>query len=283
MGGLPKLMLRIGKFFLFSFGITISAASLALGTAGKLYSTQSKDFINSNTSTISNTLDDVTKTISSFKDEFAENGDVSQIYAQLDSLINNVEKTLTDQRANVEKAKQEIESFKDKVTDANDKKKIEDAISMFNQIIDKIGYPSDAAKILTTNTSDVTVFSVLNQLKALTNDTGSFGKDKLESLLDQTISIMNTYVTPVQNFISSWNNEEKVNSTYDLVSTILLAFGATMIGVNLVGYVLCGIVYKRIDGKLVSRMGAKKELKAHIDKLFKKYPYLKKEFIRGME
>ena len=284
MAQLPKMLLRTGKIFLFSFGISISAVSLALGTVGKMYSTESKKFINTNISSANNTLNNITSSIKDFKEQF-KTEDIEQIYQQLESLINDVENTLNEQKSEMENAINEINKQIEECTDDSQKNTLKNAKSLLEDLMNNIiGYPTDSSR--TNNDNDSTLFSILDSLKSIVNDKNSaLSKDNIEAtlntIMNQTTSIINTYVAPIQNFTNSWNNEQKVDKTYDLVSTILLAFGGAMIGVNLIAYLFCLILYKRVNGKLVGRASAKKDLKNHLDKLLKKYPYLKRELLEG--
>lgn len=284
MAQLPKMLLRTGKIFLFSFGISISSVSLALGTVGKMYSTESKKFINTNISSANDTLNNITSSIKDFKEQF-KTEDIEQIYQQLESLINEVENTLNEQKSTMQDAINKIQDQIDKTTDQNDKNTLTNAKSLLEELMNNIiGYPANSSK--TSNDNNSTLFSILDSLKNIVNDKDSaLSKDNIEAtlntIMNQTTSIINTYVVPIQNFTNSWNNEQKVDKTYDLVSTILLAFGGAMIGVNLIAYLFCLMLYKRVNGKLVGRASAKKDLKNHLDKLLKKYPYLKRELLEG--
>lgn len=284
MAQLPKMLLRTGKIFLFSFGISISSVSLALGTIGKMYSTESKKFINTNISSANDTLNNITSSIKDFKEQF-KTEDIEQIYQQLESLINEVENTLNEQKSTMQDAINKIQDQIDKTTDQNDKNTLTNAKSLLEELMNNIiGYPANSSK--TSNDNNSTLFSILDSLKNIVNDKDSaLSKDNIEAtlntIMNQTTSIINTYVVPIQNFTNSWNNEQKVDKTYDLVSTILLAFGGAMIGVNLIAYLFCLMLYKRVNGKLVGRASAKKDLKNHLDKLLKKYPYLKRELLEG--
>lgn len=284
MAQLPKMLLRTGKIFLFSFGISISAVSLALGTVGKMYSTESKKFINTNISSANDTLNNITSSIKDFKEQF-KTEDIEQIYQQLEDLINDVETTLNEQKSEMENAINEINKQIENASTENEKNTLTNAKSLLEDLMNNIiGYPADSSR--TNNDNDSTLFSILDSLKSIVNDKDSaLSKDNIEAtlntIMNQTTSIINTYVAPIQNFTNSWNNEQKVDKTYDLVSTILLAFGGAMIGVNLIAYLFCLMLYKRVNGKLVGRASAKKDLKNHLDKLLKKYPYLKRELLEG--
>lgn len=267
MRTLVKILYKSSKFVLFTFGTVLVSASLAAGVVGKMYATESKDVLNNGVSSISGLLDNVNSELSKINTDDLFNT-VEEKIKEIEPIILNAQSDLAAQKTNLNKLIQELEELIQKTND--DKKasleEIKNTLVQVNETV--IGNETD-----TLSDNKQTCFAILNELVGIVNGSGGIiNLDSLKGTLDNLLSTVNSVINPINDFIQPYTNQEKVNSTYDSVTNVLLGVGATILGLIIVGGLLSVICYRRIDGKLVNRFNAKKEIKVHVSKILKKYP-----------
>ncbi|BAC44153.1 hypothetical protein D8X55_03990 [Malacoplasma penetrans] len=268
MRTLVKILYKSSKFVLFTFGTVLVSASLGAGVVGKMYATESKDILNNGVSSISGLLENVNSELSKINTDDLFNSAEAEI-AKIEPIIVNAKDDLAAQKANLNKLIQELEGLIASTTEDSQKKTLEDIKNTLVQVNDSvIGNETD-----TFSDNKQTCFAILNELVGIVDGSGGIiNLDSLKGTLNNLLSTVNSVINPINDFIQPYTNQEKVNSTYDGVTNVLLGVGATILGLIIVGGLLSVICYRRIDGKLVNRFNAKKEIKVHVSKILKKYP-----------
>lgn len=267
MKTLTKILYKSSKFILFGFGTILVSGTLALGVFGKMYQAPVKDFLNTNIEKANSILDEV-----STKLDEANNFDWNSIISEIDKIkpiIKDAKNDLSKQKENLNTLITKLQGMIDDPNYSSQKQTLEEIKSTLVDINDNVvGNEND-----TLSSGKQTCFAILNEMVNLTQDTnGIFNVNNLKQTFDNLLSTINNVLNPIGDFIKPLSNQEKVNSTYDTTSNVLLAVGGTILGLIVIGGLLSIICYKRIDGKLVNRFNTKKEIQAHISKILKKYP-----------
>ncbi|MDE5949386.1 MAG: MG_279/MG_280 family protein [Malacoplasma sp.] len=266
-----KIFLKVSKFFFFIFGTIAAIVCLALGVVGTYKSAEAKSFVNTTIQSSSSTLTDIETKLVEFEDMLTNpDSSVNDVINKVKSFVETTKTTLDNQRSQLNEMANKLNELAQKESNSSVKQSLTEAVSQINNLIKLIGSPDD-------NTTD-SVYGIINEIIKITEQNGSLDemKDKLLSLFEQA----NSYINPINDYLTSWD-ENRVNQTYDTTTTVLLAVGATLLGLAVFGAVLSLILYKRADGKLVNRFRSKKEVIEHVDKILKKYPDVKKYLGKG--
>ncbi|MDE5767110.1 MAG: MG_279/MG_280 family protein [Malacoplasma sp.] len=266
-----KIFLKVSKFFFFVFGTIAAIVCLALGAVGTYKSTEAKSFVNTTIQSSSTTLTDIEAKLAEFGNMLSDpNSSVNDVINKVKSFVETTKTTLDSQRTQLSEMATKLNDLAQKENDSNVKQSLTEAASQINNLIKLIGSPDD-------NTTD-SVYGIINEIMKITEQNGSLDemKDKILSLFDKA----NSYINPINDYLISWD-ENRVNQTYDTTTTVLLAVGATLLGLAIFGAILSLILYKRADGKLINRFRSKKEVIEHVDKILKKYPDVKKYLGKG--
>lgn len=259
---ISKSLIKASSYFMGVIGAIVTSGCLGIGIYTTVYSNQNKELINN---AISNTSSAIDSSLTSIKD-----------------LSQNVS-------VNLDKVKEEATKIFDQAEQS-----FEHLSASLQTMIDGLQKQLDSLNGVDQSIKN-NLQSIINQLNETFKQANSIvgeiikNKDLILNAVDvkQIQDIINNVVTTIDKFASSVNNvlvqatPEKVNKYYDEISKIMLTTSGVIIGLVVVGSIFSFVLYKKIDGKLVSRFKAKKEAEKHLRKLLSKYPQIANELVGG--
>lgn len=247
---LPNLLIKTGKSTMIFLGSITVTACLGLGLFGVTQANENKSQINSLVAKASEGLNNFDTELSKINQiNFDE---LNKAKEQITNFLNEAEKTLNAELKNVEDYKNKIINS---LTDENIKKQLSESIdSMISQL-----------KSFLSN-----IPTIKDQINNAVNI------DEIKTFLSDATSQISTVSDEIKSLLNKITPSE-VNHYYDLVSKTLLIIGGVLLGLVALGTSLSFIFYKDIDGKMVNRLRAKKELYAHLENILKKHPNIIEE------
>lgn len=197
--------------------------------------------------------------------------------AAIDNALSSTNGALTNIQTNLNNASNSINSNIDQFK--------EQAFTVLGQVENELSTQINNLTILeeqlandTTGTIAIvsemrTTFTQLNnEIVAIHNKMQiAINTDEIKNLITQANTLAQTYIGSVNQALETVT-PEKISYYYDTISESLLIIGGVLLGLIVVGSVLSFVFYKKVDGKLVNRFRAKKEVEIHLRKILKKYP-----------
>lgn len=242
-----NLLLKVAKTSLLVVGSVITVGGFAGAIYCYTFADQNKQFINEQVANAGNSLTNITTNIDSVSTNINEN--VETMKKQVNTMIDDSISALNTQIKNLNDLKNQIKTALDKVNQT--------ASSSATESISKIIENLEQLK------------SILSEQK--NNIDSAVDVDQIKNIVNQTNQIAQNYIGKINDVLAQIKPED-VNKYYDLITEILLIVSGVLLGLIVVGSLFSFICYKKIDGKLVNRFRAKKQIEQHLRVLLNKYP-----------
>ncbi len=271
--GVTKTLLKVSKICVGLIGTLTAGICLGIGTYATVNAEQNKTMI-------SNFINDVNTSVNQIDEQINGNKENS-----IDSIFDQVKNGLTT----LKDAKQTV---KDYINTAI--LKIEEQIvelkKQRDNVVDELGKLTLPPNTNYQQTIDDTI-NVLNSTLAETdnilNDVKTFDKkidavadiDAFERIVSELNQTSDKYFKQIKD-LQKILEVEKVNKYYDIISQTMYIVGASVFGLLVVGSIISFVLYKDVDGKIVSRFRAKKDLEKHLRKIIDKNPEIIHEIER---
>lgn len=263
-----KFLKSLSKFFVITTGTISLVTLMGIGIAGNVYKQDVIEAYNS----VHNTMVDENN-----KDIF------TNVNTELDKLNGTVDKTVDDIKNQINSSKTELTKLDDFI------KKLEEqasnggstkAVALFNN---KAGTDDIQQTIKQLRDTYNKTNEVLTNAETLVNTEG----ENVKKLFDEggfvyelkgTMNTAQGYFDKLTNFFTE-NPPDKFEQYYSTTVDTLTIAPAVILGIGIIGSILTFLFYKSVDGKMVRRSSAEKDLTNHVKYLIKKYPNIKDKII----
>lgn len=274
---ISNLLLKIGKYSMMTFGSIVAVVSLGLGVYGTIYSQQNKDFITTNVSKVNDVVTSVNDNIGELQELSSSTFQtVEDFKQQAISAINTATEQIKQQSSQIDTVIAELEKYKEQINQSSTSYPGLESILGNGDIIAEIDKLIENLK-----TSKEQILTLVDNLSTqITNISNAVNVQEIQGYVNTAVDLANKYLG-YANTIFGNITPSNVDKYYNLTSKILLGVGATLVGLIVVGSLLSFLFYKKVDGKLVSRSKAKKELENHLRKILRKNPDILEQLKRG--
>lgn len=279
-------LIRSAKISMGMIGTVVVGACFGLGLYTKIEATNNKNFINSSIATAGDKVVGVKNQIESIGTTATTT--IDELKTQSTTVINTAKSEIQTQTQTLTTVKTQLQA---------EKKKLEDELNKYesgtNGQIPENGETNQYTEqykeaIRLYDQMILQVDAINNQVQPIVDDLDMYSQQILNAInveevkgyINEAINVADKYLKIVTDNMSKITPVQ-VDFYYDKISFILLTIGSVVLGLILAGTLISFIFYKKVDGKLVGRMTAKKELERHLKKILKKYPNLIEEFKRG--